>query len=94
MKYYSEKVKKLFDSEDELNEAEAKLEEKNKQALIVKEERAKAAKEVEDAYKAANDAYKVAKDKLNDFCKKYGSYHTTITDTNSLIDYLFDSWLF
>lgn len=94
MKYYSEKVKKLFETEDELTSAEAEYDEKHKQELVLKEERTTAAKEVEDAYKVANDAYKEYKNKLNEFIKKYGSYHTSIKDSNSLFDWFFDSWIF
>ena len=94
MKYLSEKTNKAYDSVEELEKAELALEEKNKKALIVKEERAKAAKEVEEAYNKANEAYKEAKAKLDEFLKKYGSYHTTVNNSNSLFDWFFDSWIF
>lgn len=91
MKYYSEKLKKLFDTEKELNSAEkefAKAEEERQKVLDVKRARAK---EVEDAYKVYATKVKeseIENKKLyneylrlrNDFVKDYGSYHMSYTD--------------
>ena len=94
MKYYSEDLKKVFDSVDELEKAE-------KEASIKKEEEAKAlslkkeeAKAVEDAYrnlvdtkkkafKEIDEAEQVYINKRNEFVKKYGSFHMTYTDKDA-----------
>ena len=81
MKYYSEKLQKLFDNEEALTAAEEKAEadrlaaeEKAKQ---LKETREARAKEVEDAFKAAAEAREAATKLLADFTKDYGSFHYT-----------------
>ena len=78
MKYYSESVRKMYDTIEELEAAE-------KEAEKAKDERKAAADVVEAAYKEMNDA-RVAYDKavqnynetLSDFCNKYGSYKKTL----------------
>lgn len=88
MKYYSELLNDLYDSQAELERDEAayrrKVEEEKK-AKKEKEEKAKskraeAAKAVEAARKAfiaARDAYSK---ELNDFCETYGAYHFSVSD--------------
>lgn len=49
----------------------------------LKAERATRAKEVEDAFKAITTANKKYQDLLNAFVKDYGSYHCTISDSDS-----------
>lgn len=95
MKYYSEKLKKLFDTEKDLKTAEKEQEELalvQKKELDVKKE---LAKEVENAYM---DYVKTVKDSnvlvanankkylqlRSDFIKKYGSYHMTYTDKDGI----------
>jgi hypothetical protein len=109
MKYYSEKLKKLFDAEKELISAEKTFDE---QALVQKKEldiKKDFAKKVEDAYKeyvkTVRETNKIVSDthgvyiKLrNDFINKYGSFHMSFTDkshfeTQSLTD-LFDIFRF
>lgn len=83
--YYSEELKKYFNDEAECRKAEKEYEEKHAAELKAKEERAKRAKEINDAY-----AHYV---KLrNEFIKDYGSFHMTYDDGNfkSLFDYFFD----
>lgn len=93
MKFYSEQTKKLYDTKDELTKAEAELATKKEAEMAKKAERTAAAKEVEDALKKARDAQKEADKKLADFCKKYGSFHTTVNEViPSAFDTLFD-WL-
>lgn len=82
MKYYSEQLKKLFDTPEELLAAEdkvnaAKREEEEKKAQL-KAQRETRAKEVEDAFKLASEDTKKAYELLNAFIKDYGSYHTTL----------------
>lgn len=87
MKYYSEKLNKVFETVDALEKAEAELEAKNAEKKKKAEARAIRAKEVEDAYKN----YRTL---LDAFCKDYGSFHTSYSTSdlksNSLLDALFD----
>lgn len=84
MKFYSETLNKLFDSEKELiaEETRVKVEQEKKNAAekAKKAEKAARAKEVEDAIKIANKANADALAKLKAFTKDYGYFHTTITD--------------
>lgn len=86
MRYYSDTLKKLFETEEELKKAEVEFTEKHALELKKKEERVTRAKEVEEAYKKYLDLR--AK-----FVKDYGSYHMTITDKDlknipiSLLDF-------
>lgn len=89
MKYYSEQLKKLFDTPEELLAAEekvnaAKRAEEEKQAQL-KAQRETRAKEVEEAIrqaqedqKKANASTKRAVNMLNAFVKDFGAYHTTL----------------
>lgn len=83
MKYYSEKLNKMFDTEMALKVAEKDVEEQEKKAKA--EAEAKAAKrklraaEVEAARKAMTDAQKHYRDLLEKFCDDYGSYHCSMT---------------
>lgn len=84
MKFYSEQLSKLFDTQAELETAEekanaAKRVEEEKKAKL-KANRETRAKEVEDAFKTAAEAQKKANELLNAFLKDYGSYHTTLKD--------------
>jgi len=73
MKYYSELVKKNFDSEQECLDAEKKYEEDHTKELALKEERAERAKEVQEAYKH----YLELRAK---FIEDYKSWHMTLTE--------------
>lgn len=82
VKYYSEQLGQLFDSLEELEAAEDKVnaakkaEEEKKAAL--KAQREERAKEVEAAFQAVNEANKKANELLNAFVKDYGSFHTSV----------------
>ena len=82
MKYYSEELKKFYDSADACEEAEKKFEEEVAAAEAKRKELAEKrsirAKEVEDAYAALNEARKTYREKLSAFTKDYGSFHMTI----------------
>lgn len=93
MKYYSEVLNRVFDSEKELvaEEQKAKNAEMEKKILEQKkaEERKNRASEVEKARIAANEAATNYRKLLEDFCKDYGSYHYTIKnfpDDKNLIE--------
>lgn len=101
MRYYSDKVKQFYDSEDKCLAAEKAFDAEQEQKALVKkqkdEARATRAKEVEAAYKAYVDAHKAYYDKLAAFTKDYGAFHMTIKDpddffSSSLLDYAFN-WL-
>lgn len=99
MKYYSELTKKPYDTVEDLKKAEAEVLSSKEKEDAKKAERAKEAKEVEEAMDKARKAREVAcearkraNDKLNEFCKKYGSYHATYRGLNNIfdiIDYFF-----
>lgn len=76
MKFYSEITKKLYDTKDELIDAEVK-------ATKAKSDREVKAKEVTELLKAANEATKKANKALSEFVKEYGSFKTTIKDTDT-----------
>lgn len=89
MKYYSEKLNKLFDKKNELEEAEKSLAVKEQAEKEKRETRAARAKEVEEAY---TNYQKL----LKEFIKDYGYYHQTLKDNNSLsvFDIMFNHWPF
>lgn len=95
--FYSEILRKYYDTEEDCLKAEEEYNEKHKAELVAKEERASEAKEVERLFKEANVAYDKAQKALSEFCKKYKNYHFTVTDTGtfpSIFDYLFKNfWL-
>lgn len=84
MKYYSELLKKTYDSEKDCLKAETeyneKLEAEEKHKKELTEKRKERAKEVEDAYKAVQEARDRYNELLTNFCKDYGSFHCTFTD--------------
>lgn len=95
MKFYSENLHKLFDSEKELKDAEFKAkkekeaEEAKKKELV--ETRKVRAKEVDDARAAVYAAKKEYQKLLNAFIKDYGSYHASYSSNDlALIDDIFD----
>lgn len=92
MKYYSEKLNKVYNTIEDLEVAEKEFEARNLEVETAKKERAAAAKDVEDAYKAANEARKVADAKMNEFIKKYGSYHKTITNVSPVANNFFSDF--
>ena len=93
MKFYSEKLNKLFDTEELCTEAETAhekaLAEAESKKLKLAEERANRAKEVEELYKAAIEAKKAYDEKLREFLKDYGSFHATFKNVDPFFT-LFD----
>lgn len=95
MKFYSEDLKKLFDSEKELQDAEVAAKNEKLKAVMkekaLKEARKTRAKAVDDARDAAIKARHDYQKLLNEFVKDYGSYHSTYSSDNmSLVEDLFD----
>lgn len=95
MKYYSEKLRKTYDTEKACIEAETAYEEKIKKEKEEQEKlastRKERANEVEEAYKAALDAQKKYTELRNKFVADYGTWHMTISSQNDgdWINYLF-----
>lgn len=71
--YYSECLKKYFDTKEECLKAEEEYNAKHAAEIKAKEERKAKAKEVDEAYKK----YLTLRNK---FIKEYGSYHCTFTE--------------
>lgn len=82
MKFYSESLKRLFDTEDALREAESKAQaeaEARKEAEQKKSAERKArAAEVETAREAMVEAGKKYYELLTAFCNDYGTYHYSV----------------
>lgn len=89
MKYLSEVTNKAYDTIEELNTEEEKvLSVRKAHEAAEAEKKAKRearAKEVEDALKAALDAQKDANEKLQAFCKDYGTFHTSLKDADMVL---------
>ncbi len=95
MKYYSEVLKKTFDTEKECLKAEKEHEEKvavqKAAAESLAKERKARAKEVEDALLQVQEARENYVKVLKDFCKDYGAFHYSWTNDKvkpSLLDFL------
>lgn len=80
MRYLSDKTRKVYNSIEELQKEEKKYDAEQAKNEVKKAERARRAKEVEDAYKVASDAIDNAEELLSKFVKDYGSFHTTINN--------------
>ena len=96
MKFYSENLNKLFNTEKELIAAEEKAKAvelaKKKAEEEKKKDRAARAKEVEEALKVANAAQADAIKKLKAFINDYGYFHTSYTteDADTATESFFD----
>lgn len=86
LKYYSEKLDKLFNSEEELVAAEAEVEQKENEKKKLMEERKERAKEVEDALQELSEARKRYYKLLQDFCKDYGYFHYSVNPKKSSLN--------
>jgi len=87
MKYYSENLKKLFDSPEELEKAEKELSEREAEEKAKREQRAVRAKEVEDAWNKYQEL-------LKEFVKDYGSYHHSSNGNEISLFDIFFNWPF
>ena len=81
MKFYSEKLNKMYDSAAEVVKAEEAYDKKLAEEKAKKEELANTRKaradEVEKLFADAREAQKKANDALTAFCKDYGAFHKT-----------------
>lgn len=99
MKYFSEKTKKFYETEEACVEAEQKFdqaiqEEKDKKNKLAAERKKRAA-ELEQVAKNLMDARKHYDELVDAFIKDYGSYHISLYDKDdddsySLIDFFFN----
>lgn len=96
MKFYSDELNALFNTQKELEEAEqaAKVKaykEKQAKEKAAAERKARAA-EVDEARKAMITAQTKYKEVLEAFCRDYGTYHTSLTgeDAKKVIPSLFE----
>lgn len=101
MKFYSEFLNKLYNSEEELIKAETTAKEAEEKRLeaekIKKATRVTKAKEVEKALKEANEAQNKAIKMLKDFTNEYGYFHTSFStdnvknnNTDTTVNYFYD----
>lgn len=94
MKFYSEKLKKLFDTEKELVAAEKVVDEENKKKKLASEQKKEEAKVVEDAFKARNAARREYNTKLVEARKIYNdaiiaakkAFNETLTSATDVKD--------
>lgn len=107
-KFYSEKLNKLFDSEEECLKQEEIFDKEEARKLAIKENKRIAAKELEEekkkvdaAYKAADEAYNSFIEKLENFCEEYNEpFRTTcepstfFTSPRKLLDDIFRTFFF
>lgn len=73
MKFYSEVLNKVFDTEEALTQAEAAAESAAAEKKAKAEAKKAEATKVEDAYKARNDAKRAYNAKIADLRKKYNA---------------------
>lgn len=98
MKYYSEVLKKIFDSEQDCAEAEEAQKKKEEEAKLEAEKKASERKaraaEVEEAMKQATAASARYRKLLKKFCEDYGAFHYTMRPKDSWEDIheLLDLW--
>ncbi len=77
--YQSEITGKTYESKEELFKAEEEISEAKKQEELKRKQRAAAAKSVQEKLEKAKIAQKEAHDALNEFCKTYGSFKTSLS---------------
>ena len=80
MKYYSEKTKKIYNTVEEIKEAEKQYDEAHAAEVKKAEERKRRADEITTARKNLQNAQKKYNELVNKFIKDYGSYHATYKD--------------
>ena len=94
MKFYSEKLNKVFETEKECVAAEEKYDvelaakqAKEKQLADTRKQRAKA---IEESYKKVVEARKEYKKLVDEFTQDYGSFHMSVKSDNLADMDLFD----
>lgn len=82
MKYYSEKLKKVYDTVEDLQTAETAYDKERAAEDAKQKERKARAEEINKARKELINAQKNYNDLIAKFVKDYGSYHATYTDND------------
>lgn len=110
IKIYSDKTNKYYDTVQAAEDAEFKLKEQENRDRILAErkaaelkekkekeaaERKAAAEKVEAARKAMVEAQNAYRKELENFCKKFGTYHSSLStaDIPTLFDWFDRFWL-
>ena len=83
MKYYSEKLKKAYDTVEHLDTAEKEYDEAHAAEIAKQKETKARAEEISNARKDAIKAQEHYNELIKQFVKDYGSYHATYTDEDS-----------
>ena len=83
MKYYSEKLKKVYDTVEQLQAAETEYDKAHAAEIAKQKERKARAEEITAARKDLQNRQKKYNELVNQFIKDYGSYHATYTDEDS-----------
>lgn len=91
IKFYSDVCHKSFDSQEEAEAAEKALALKNDEEAKKKAERKEAADKIQNAYDKIIEDCKEYNTLVDEFVKKYGSYHKTVTKPIKFGD-VFDSF--
>ena len=84
MKYYSEKLKKVYDTVEQLQAAETEYDKAHAAEIAKQKERKARANEIDAARKELANAQNKYNDLINKFVKDYGSYHTTYNDNDKI----------
>jgi chromosome segregation ATPase len=90
--YYSYKLNKVFKTQEELQAAEGEIVAKEQKELKIKEEREKAAKEIEDLFKQREELQAEIDKKLSEFIDKYKTYHYTLRSTYNPAKHMIDTF--
>ena len=94
-RFYSDITNKLYDSMDDLEEAEKKVIAKREEKRVAEQkrsdERKARAQEIDELRKTYVDARKAYTEALEKFCNDYGTFHTSIS-SDKLFDFLW-SWM-
>ena len=96
MLYYSELLKRTFDSAEECENAENKEltrleQERQDNEKKIAEKKARAA-EIESTYKEMQNAKEKYNKLVSDFIKDYKSFHFTFSNTNDFLNDVFDTY--
>lgn len=92
-KIYKAKDGRIFSGEHADKDCiayEKSLDEKELSRKQLHEELEKAKADCEEKYKLAQESYKIYSEKMIEFNKKYGAYHTKITANDVFPIFLFD----
>lgn len=96
MKYYSEVLKKLFDTADEAEKAEkeekARVKQKKEKEEKLQLEKKTRAAEIEKVYKEIQTAKKNYNELIQAFIKDYGSYHFTFSNSEDFLTDFFEDF--